>query len=134
MSAIVADTHAILWAILQVEDRLSPAAIQAFKDAEQQGDPVYISSISLVETRYLEEKGRLLSGTLDRLHNELDEEDAALILVPVTRSVTDLLGQIPRALVPDMPDRIIAATALYLDLPLVTRDHQIRTASITTVW
>ena len=31
---------------------------------------------------------------------------------------------VPRDVVPDMPDRIIAATALYLGLPLVTRDSE----------
>ncbi len=33
-----------------------------------------------------------------------------------------------------MPDRIIAATALHLGLPLVTRDHRIRASSVTTIW
>jgi predicted nucleic acid-binding protein len=33
-----------------------------------------------------------------------------------------------------MPDRIIAATAFHLGLPLVTRDAQIRSANITTIW
>jgi PIN domain nuclease of toxin-antitoxin system len=134
MAAIVADTHAVLWAILKLEDRLSPAALEAFKEAEQQGDPVYISSISLVETRYLEEKGKPLPGTLNRLHGELNADDASLILIPLTRAVADAFAQIPRDQVPDMPDRIIAATALYLNLPPVTRDHQIQAASITTIW
>ncbi|HDQ72545.1 MAG TPA: hypothetical protein ENN19_10675 [Chloroflexi bacterium] len=31
--------------------------------------------------------------------------------------------EIPRQQVPDLPDRIIAATALYLDVPLITRDR-----------
>jgi len=33
-----------------------------------------------------------------------------------------------------MPDRIIAATALHLGLPLVTRDQRIAAAGIKTVW
>jgi predicted nucleic acid-binding protein len=37
--------------------------------------------------------------------------------------------------VPDMPDRIIAATALNLNLPLVTHDHKIlATSVIQTIW
>ena len=39
-----------------------------------------------------------------------------------------------RAQVPDMPDRIIAATALSLGLPLVTRDGRIRDSGIRTIW
>jgi PIN domain nuclease of toxin-antitoxin system len=37
--------------------------------------------------------------------------------------------------VPEMPDRIIAATALHLNCPLVTRDHKIRAfKDIITIW
>jgi len=36
--------------------------------------------------------------------------------------------------VPDMPDRIIAATAIYLSLPLITKDDAIRSAGIITIW
>jgi PIN domain nuclease of toxin-antitoxin system len=32
------------------------------------------------------------------------------------------------------PDRIIAATALTLNLPLITRDAAIRAAGIETIW
>jgi predicted nucleic acid-binding protein len=44
------------------------------------------------------------------------------------------LERLPRDVVPDMPDRIIAATALAHDLPLVTADHRIRALHITTIW
>ncbi len=37
--------------------------------------------------------------------------------------------------VPDMPDRIIAATALHLNLPLLSRDGQIaQVPSLTVIW
>ncbi|PJB74400.1 MAG: PIN domain nuclease, partial [Armatimonadetes bacterium CG_4_9_14_3_um_filter_58_7] len=35
---------------------------------------------------------------------------------------------------PDMPDRIIAATALHLGLSLVTRDSKIQGCGIPTIW
>lgn len=37
-------------------------------------------------------------------------------------------------IVPDMPDGLIAATALHLQAPLLTRDNQIRLASLQTIW
>lgn len=41
----------------------------------------------------------------------------------------------PRSTVPEMPDRIIAATALYLHIPLITKDHKIQALqSIQTIW
>jgi PIN domain nuclease of toxin-antitoxin system len=83
---------------------------------------------------YLEEKGKLQEGTLTRLKNALEGEDSSLVLVPLDLGVAEALEQIPRDAVPDMPDRIIAATALYMNLPLVTRDGKIRASAITTVW
>lgn len=46
-----------------------------------------------------------------------------------------LFAQIPRLVVPEMGDRIIAATDLHLDLPLVPKDHKIRNLSdIQAIW
>ena len=45
-----------------------------------------------------------------------------------------VVARIPRSQVPELPDRIIAATALHLDVPLVTRDHTIQGAPVQTIW
>jgi predicted nucleic acid-binding protein len=36
--------------------------------------------------------------------------------------------------VPDLPDRVIAATALHLDVPLISRDHNIKLPGLKTIW
>jgi predicted nucleic acid-binding protein len=36
--------------------------------------------------------------------------------------------------VPDLPDRVVAGTAVALGLPLVSRDGKIRASGIETVW
>ena len=54
-------------------------------------------------------------------------EQKTTVPKPPRRSLT-------RITVPDMSDRIIAATALYLNLPLVTADHQIQASGIHTIW
>jgi predicted nucleic acid-binding protein len=41
---------------------------------------------------------------------------------------------VPREQVSDLPDRIIAATALRLGVPLVTRDKKIALSIVETVW
>jgi predicted nucleic acid-binding protein len=38
------------------------------------------------------------------------------------------------SIVPEMPDRIIAATAIHLGVPLVTRDRRLQSAGIQTIW
>jgi predicted nucleic acid-binding protein len=57
-----------------------------------------------------------------------------LEVIPLDRGIAEAVAQIPLTMVPDMPDRIIAATALFLKLPLVTRDHKIQAAEIETIW
>ena len=57
-----------------------------------------------------------------------------LVEVPLDRYVAQALNHVARTEVPDMPDRIIAATALYLGIPLISRDGRIETSSLTTIW
>ena len=33
-----------------------------------------------------------------------------------------------------MPDRIIAATALHLGVPVISRDGKIRASTVATIW
>jgi predicted nucleic acid-binding protein len=48
--------------------------------------------------------------------------------------LADTLGQVQRDEVADMPDRIIAATALALGVPLFSRDRKIRESQVLTIW
>lgn len=133
MTAAVLDTHAAVWLLLD-SSKLSPLALRAIEDAAQGGDPVYVPSISIVEVVYLVERGRLPATALSRLSDALRSDDSALTIVPLDSAVADAVRRVPRDVVPDMPDRIIAATALHLGLPLVTRDRRIKLAGIKTIW
>lgn len=133
MPAVVADTHAAVWYLLNAKS-LSANAQRAMDEAIQAGDPVYVSSISLVEVVYLVEKGKLPSVVLDRLTSALSEPDSGFVIAPFSLSVALAILQIYRETVPDMPDRIIAATALNLGLRLVTRDSEISKTGIEIVW
>jgi predicted nucleic acid-binding protein len=95
---------------------------------------VYVPAVSLVELTYLVEKGRLPAIARTRLTELLDDSESGLVLAPLDRGTSDAVARIGRDNVPDMPDRIIAATALYLHLPLVTRDRKIRAADLETIW
>lgn len=133
MSALVADKHSAIWCLAKSPD-ISSIARQAMRDAVDAGEPIYVSAITLVEMAYLIEKGRLPEQDLTDLINELQNHLSNFELVPVNLTVTQSLRQIKRDEVPDMPDRIIAATALSLNAPLVTRDGKIRAANLTTIW
>jgi PIN domain nuclease of toxin-antitoxin system len=96
--------------------------------------PTYISAVSLVEVVYLVERGRIDPSAFERFTTELDSENPAFRVVPLDTHVAATLRRVPRNVVPDMPDRIIAATALHLGLPLVTRDRRLQSAGIQTIW
>jgi PIN domain nuclease of toxin-antitoxin system len=133
MSAIVADTHALIWYFLE-PDKLSEAAVTVLDQAVSSGDPIYLSTISLVEVCYLVEKRRLPEFAFEHLSDSLDGAGGQVVAVSLDLAIARAVAQIPRKIVPDMPDRIIAATALHLNLPLVTHDRKIQAAQITTIW
>lgn len=134
MNSVVADTHTIIWYI-RSPDKLSSEAIKVLDNAVDNGCLIYLSAISIVEITYLVEKNKIPEVVLSQIINFLADPDVGLKVVPLDLSVAKCLAKIPRITVPEMGDRIIAATALYLDLPLVTKDHKIRNLStIQTVW
>jgi PIN domain nuclease of toxin-antitoxin system len=133
MIAGVADTHAVIW-YLGRDPKLSVRARDFMDLADAQGDEIGISSIGLVELIYLEEKRRIPAGNLDRLFIVLEDRSTIFVEVPVDREIVRAVQQIPFASVPDMPDRIIAATALHLNVPLISRDREIRLSGMETIW
>ena len=133
MTAVVADTHAVLW-LLTNSAQLSQPARFALEQAILAGEPIYVASISVVEVVYLVDKNRLPKSALDRLIAALRNPTSGLALVPLNQDIAEAMTQISIKIVPDMPDRIIAATALYMKLPLVTRDRKIQAAPLTTIW
>ena len=64
----------------------------------------------------------------------MNEPDSTLVEVFVDQHVVQAMTQIARTDVPDLPDRIIAATALYLNVPLIRRDRKIQSSIVTTIW
>jgi PIN domain nuclease of toxin-antitoxin system len=133
MAALVSDTHSAIW-YLHDDKRLSLTAERAMDEALQNGDHIYIPSICLVEVTYLVEKGRVARGAMERLEDALADRSFGFTVAVLDLAVARALQRIPRDQVPDLPDRVIAATALALDMPLVTRDAKIRAANILTIW
>jgi PIN domain nuclease of toxin-antitoxin system len=131
--SVVLDTHTVLW-YLENSQELSAVARTTIEGTVRDARDVYVSAISLVETVYLIERRRLPLTALERLRSAVTDPDSGLFIAPVDAGVADALQNIPREVVPDMPDRIIAATALHLGLPLVTRDRRLQAAGIQTIW
>lgn len=132
MSAVL-DTHTVLW-YLENSKELSALARTTIEDAIRNARDVHVSAIPVIEAVYLVERKRVPASGLQRLRSALTDPNAGLFIAPVDASVADTLEKIPRSVVPDMPDRIIAATALHLGVPLVTRDRRLQSAGIETIW
>lgn len=134
MPDIVIDTHTAIWYFANSPE-ISVLATETIDDAIANGDSVILSTISIVEIIYLIDKGRLSSQNLNRLMQYLKMANSSFVSQDLTEDIAETLSQIPRIVVPDMPDRIIAATALHLNLSLVTKDLKIQALkSIQTIW
>jgi PIN domain nuclease of toxin-antitoxin system len=129
---VLADTHALIWYLFD-EGRLSSAGRAALDGSITAGFPVLVSAISIIEVIYLEERHRIRAGATERIRQTCEAEDPSIEVVPIDARVAHALAQVPRAEVPDMPDRIIAATAISLGIPLVTRDGKIRASRVQTI-
>jgi PIN domain nuclease of toxin-antitoxin system len=138
MGAVLADTHSIVWFLFDT-GRLSPAADAALTSASETGK-IFISAISLVEANYLSGKKSFpYSDVYPHLIALAVDSNEPLEVLPLTLDVARAIDLVPRGEVPDMPDRIIAATAVAHKLPLVSQDSELRASPtlkrfITVIW
>ena len=133
MPDVVTDTHGLIW-YLEDSPLLGPGAKEVFDACDRGEIIVYIPTICLVEIAYLQEKERIPTDLKMQLDAELRAGTSGLVLVDLTAEVANAVAHVPRSDVPDMPDRIIAATALHLGLPLISRDRRIQLSDVDTLW
>jgi PIN domain nuclease of toxin-antitoxin system len=132
MIAGVADTHTALWYLYDV--RLSVSAGDFIDQAASAERQIVISSISLAEIVYLIEKNRLPANAYADLKAAIADPDHVFKEAPFTLEIVDAMSRVPRADVPDMPDRIVAATGVYFGIPVISRDGRNRASNLKTVW
>ena len=131
--SLVVDTHSLIWFLTRSPD-LPSVARQAIRDTISSGHLVYVSSVTIVEVIYLTEKERLSRQNLTDLKATLHRSDSGLKVVPFDLAIAEQLESISRDQIPDMPDRMIAATAQYFRLPLVTTDYRIQQSEVEIIW
>ena len=89
---------------------------------------------SIAEMIYLAEKGRILTSSVRDLHDAAVNPKVVLQFVPLDEHVATKMAEIPRQDLPDLPDRVVAATALFYKVPVLSRDRRIRALDIKTIW
>ncbi|MFL6064557.1 MAG: type II toxin-antitoxin system VapC family toxin [Friedmanniella sp.] len=133
---VVADTHALLWYLLDDPDRrLSPDARTALEQAESTNG-IAVSVASVVDLWYvIRTRGTFTDDQLDQVLRLLRDPETSLEAEPITLDVAAAFRLIHRDALGDPWDRFITATAVALDLPLVTRDRRIRESGLVeTIW
>ena len=80
------------------------------------------------------EKNRIALSAYHLLKNALADPEYVIEETPLTSDIVEAMRQVPREQIPDMPDRIVAATALHFGVPAISRDGRIRASNIQTVW
>ena len=136
MAEYVTDTMAL---VLHLESRrMGSEARTAFSAAERgEKASIYVPAMVVAEILYLSERGRI-EATIEDVSNLLPRpgeiaRDGRFGLAPLDLWVLEAAARIKD--IPEFHDRLIAATAVVRDVPLITNDPVIRaSAFVRTVW
>jgi PIN domain nuclease of toxin-antitoxin system len=129
----VTDTHSLLWHATGRIQKLGPRAREHFERTDRREAAVYVPTVVLAEVGELVHLGRV---QLPRPFEEwLDALLGSNVYIPadltadVVRSAHNLFA------IPERGDRLIAATSVTLDVPLITHDGEIAAcAQVERLW
>lgn len=129
----VADTHGLIWYARSEWKKLGPEARKVYAAADEGQAAIYVPTMVLIELAEAARRGSIrfpdgFSHWVGRLFSSGGFFPVDLTLVIVLRA--DELHEIP-----ERGDRLIAATAVHLGYPLLTRDPAIgRAGGVQVVW
>ena len=131
MSVFVTDTHPILWFTLNKRGSLSKAALRAFVDAEAGTGFIYVPAMVLLDTAILEQSGKIkLDGGFLRWTETLFK-NSGFGIAPLEPAIIN--SAVGYNFNDDPFDKVIAATAAELSLPLITKDIAITDSKLIEI-
>ncbi len=130
MKKYVTDTTALI-RHLASSNKQGNNANKIFEEADRGNCIVFIPAMVLMEILYLSEKNRI-STTLPDI-TELTQKSTNYRVYPITGEVVHKAKEITD--IPELHDRIIAATAVLLELDLISKNGTISdSAFLKTIW
>lgn len=119
----VTDTHALVW-YMENNPKLSQEAKKIFQKVDNMQEYIFIPCIVFFELLYLTEKKKVVAD-FDRFLAMVSQSRNYKI-EPLCLPIIEKSRTIPREIVADPWDRLIAATSIHLRFPLITRDESLR--------
>lgn len=129
---ILLDTHVVVW-LASGDPRVSQRAQTAIDEARQTVRGLAISDFTLFELTQLFRKKQFT--LLTDPEPFLSQVERRFVILPITANVALQALALPPIYPKDPADRIIGATALIEDIPLVTANQAIRKShAVPTIW
>ena len=129
---ILLDTHVVVW-LASGDSRISSRAQVAIHEARGSDRGLAISDFTLFELSQLFRKKKF-QLTVDP-DSFLSDVERRFVVLPITANIALQAFELPASYPKDPADRIIGATALVEDMPLVTADREIRKSRVVqTIW
>ena len=126
----VTDTHSLVWHMTD-DPKLSREAKEVFKSVDDSQEHIFIPCIVFFELVHLIEKRRI-TADFD-MFLQLVSSSQNYRIEPLCLPIIEKSRQISRQSVADPWDRLIVATALHLNLPLVTQDRALRKIGLKVI-
>lgn len=127
MSSYVTDTQALV-KFMMGQKVINHQCHQAFLSADRGENTIIIPAVVLMEVLYLFEKNRI---EIDLIQTECLLKSKNYQFEPLSLEILKTASEIND--IPELHDRLIAATARYFDAPLITNDQVIQKSRFVKV-